>query len=68
MSPAPPDLKEKKRAMEENDAKRPENAPGQEDRDPEPLTDEEFEASQKKDKRILGFLSVIWDVISAFFE
>ena len=39
---------------------------GQED--PTPLTDEEFEELQKKDKRTSGILAAIVDFITGFFH
>ena len=49
--------------MEENNPK-----PEQEDQDPTPLTDEEFEAYQKKEKRKVGIIGTIIDFIIGFFH
>ncbi len=45
-----------------------ENNRNTEQEDPKPLTDEEFEEMQKKDKRSFGIISTIIDFIVGFFH
>ena len=50
---------------EENEKK---NEQKTEEEDPKPLTDEEFEALKKKEKRTGGIISGIIDFITGFFS
>ena len=45
-----------------------ENVKKPEQKDPRPLTDEEFEKLQKKEKRTGGIISAIIDFFTGFFQ
>ena len=51
-----------------NDLNAEENEKKNEEKDPTPLTDREFEELKKKERRTAGIISAIVDFVTGFFQ